>query len=72
MRATRLPWISSNRPRWAGDFRAGDLDALEELALELGAAKPDHQSGDGPRRVLLDPAGHAFCLTPSPVVPQEP
>ena len=61
-------------PRWPGqnvpqqfhlDFRADDLDAMEELALELGAAKPDHQPGDGRWRVLLDPAGHPFCLTSS-------
>jgi hypothetical protein len=61
-------------PQWPGqdvpqqfhlDFRADDLDAVEELALELGAAKPDHQPGDGRWRVLLDPAGHPFCLTSS-------
>lgn len=61
-------------PQWPGqdvpqqfhlDFRADDLDATEELALELGAAKPDHQPGDGRWRVLLDPAGHPFCLTSS-------
>lgn len=60
-------------PQWPGqdvpqqlhlDFRADDLDAVEALALELGAAKPDHQPGDR-WRVLLDPAGHPFCLTPS-------
>ena len=43
-------------PQWPGqdvpqqfhlDFRADDLDAMEELALELGAAKPDPQPGDG-------------------------
>jgi hypothetical protein len=45
------------------DFRPDDLDAMEELALELGAAKPDDQPGDGRWRVLLDPAGHPFCLT---------
>lgn len=61
-------------PQWPGqdvpqqfhlDFRADDLDAMEELALELGAAKPAHQPGDGRWRVLLDPAGHPFCLTSS-------
>jgi hypothetical protein len=44
------------------DFRADDLDAMEELARGLGAATPDHQPGDGRWRVLLDPAGHPFCL----------
>ncbi|SDG15237.1 VOC family protein [Pseudonocardia oroxyli] len=60
-------------PQWPGqdvppqlhlDFRADDVDELEELALRLGAVKPDHQPGDGRWRVLLDPAGHPFCLTP--------
>lgn len=59
-------------PQWPGqdvpqqfhlDLRADDLDASEGLALDLGAAKPDHQPGDGRWRVLLDPAGHPFCLT---------
>jgi len=61
-------------PLWPGqdvpqqvhlDLRADDLDAAEELALELGAAKPGHQPGAGRWRVLLDPAGHPFCLTSS-------
>lgn len=59
-------------PEWPGqdvpqqfhlDLRADDLDATEEVAVGLGAAKPDHQPGDGRWRVLLDPAGHPFCLT---------
>ncbi|HVW39760.1 MAG TPA: VOC family protein [Amycolatopsis sp.] len=59
-------------PQWPGqdlpqqfhlDLRTDDLDATEQLALDLGAAKPDHQPGDGRWRVLLDPAGHPFCLT---------
>ncbi|WP_439659257.1 VOC family protein [Lentzea sp. HUAS TT2] len=61
-------------PQWPGqdvpqqfhlDLRADDLDATEELALGLGATKPDRQPGDGRWRVLLDPAGHPFCLTAS-------
>jgi hypothetical protein len=59
-------------PQWPGqdvpqqlhlDFRTDNLNATEELALELGAVKPDHRPGDGRWRVLLDPAGHPFCLT---------
>ena len=59
-------------PQWPGqdvpqqfhlDLRADDLDAVEAQALALGATKPDHQPGDGRWRVLLDPAGHPFCLT---------
>jgi len=61
-------------PQWPGqgepqqlhlDLRTDDLDATEALAMELGAARPDHQPGGGRWRVLLDPAGHPFCLTPS-------
>jgi hypothetical protein len=47
------------------DLRADDLDATEALALELGAAKPAHQPGEERWRVLLDPAGHPFCLLSS-------
>jgi catechol 2,3-dioxygenase-like lactoylglutathione lyase family enzyme len=59
-------------PQWPGqdvpqqfhlDFRVEDLDAAERLALGLGAVKPDHQPGGERWRVLLDPAGHPFCLT---------
>lgn len=61
-------------PHWPGqdvpqqvhlDLRADDLDATEALALERGAVRPDHQPVDGRWRVLLDPAGHPFCLTAS-------
>ena len=58
-------------PRWPGqdvpqqfhlDLRVEDLDAAEKLALGLGAVRPDHQPGGDRWRVLLDPAGHPFCL----------
>jgi hypothetical protein len=55
-------------PVWPGasivhlDLAADDLDAAAEQALALGATLP---SQPDPRwRVLLDPAGHPFCLTP--------
>ncbi|WUA11343.1 VOC family protein [Nocardia sp. NBC_01377] len=44
------------------DLRVEELDAAEKLALELGAVRPDHQRGGDRWRVLLDPAGHTFCL----------
>ncbi len=59
-------------PQWPGqevpqqfhlDFRVDDIETMEQHAIELGATKPDHQPGDGRWRVLLDPAGHPFCLT---------
>lgn len=44
------------------DLTADDLGAAEERAVSLGATLPEQPD---PRwRVLLDPAGHPFCLTP--------
>jgi hypothetical protein len=44
------------------DFTSDDLGAAAERAVALGATLPEQQD---PRwRVLLDPAGHPFCLTP--------
>lgn len=40
-----------------------DLEAAESRLLSLGAAKPDHQPSPDRWRVLLDPAGHPFCIT---------
>lgn len=55
-------------PMWPGtaivhlDLTADDLGAAEERAVALGATLPEQPD---PRwRVLLDPAGHPFCLTP--------
>jgi catechol 2,3-dioxygenase-like lactoylglutathione lyase family enzyme len=58
-------------PKWPGqdvpqqfhlDFSVQDLTAAEKWVLELGATKPDHQPGGERWVVLLDPAGHPFCL----------
>jgi len=44
------------------DLTADDLGAAGERALALGATLPEQPD---PRwQVLLDPAGHPFCLTP--------
>jgi catechol 2,3-dioxygenase-like lactoylglutathione lyase family enzyme len=43
------------------DFEVEDLAAAVEHALELGAVLLEHQPQDDVR-VLLDPAGHPFCL----------
>lgn len=45
------------------DFAVDDLDEAEAVLLELGARKPEHQPGGDRWRVLIDPAGHPFCLT---------
>ena len=43
------------------DFEVADLAAATEHAIELGATLAEHQPQDDVR-VLLDPAGHPFCL----------
>ena len=55
-------------PVWPGasivhlDLTADDIDAAARRAIALGASEPEQPD---PRwRVLLDPAGHPFCLTP--------
>ena len=44
------------------DLGCNDVAASEAKALELGATLAEPQPGDT-WRVLLDPAGHPFCLT---------
>jgi catechol 2,3-dioxygenase-like lactoylglutathione lyase family enzyme len=43
------------------DFQVGDLDAAVAEAVALGATLADHQPQDNVR-VLVDPAGHPFCV----------
>jgi catechol-2,3-dioxygenase len=43
------------------DFEVTDLDGAVAEAVRLGAELPEHQPQDDVR-VLLDPAGHPFCL----------
>jgi catechol 2,3-dioxygenase-like lactoylglutathione lyase family enzyme len=43
------------------DIAVDDLDAGVEWAIECGATLADHQPQDHVR-VMLDPAGHPFCL----------
>ena len=43
------------------DFEVTDLDEAVSHALSLGAELPEQQPQDDVR-VLLDPAGHPFCL----------
>jgi hypothetical protein len=45
------------------DLAVDDLDAAEAEAIRLGARKAAEQPGPDRYRVLLDPAGHPFCLT---------
>jgi catechol 2,3-dioxygenase-like lactoylglutathione lyase family enzyme len=47
------------------DIAADDLDAAVRWALDQGATLAGHQPQEEVR-VLLDPAGHPFCLFPAP------
>ena len=40
----------------------GELDAAEAAAIRLGARRAGEQPHPGRWRVMLDPAGHPFCL----------
>jgi hypothetical protein len=39
-----------------------ELDAAQARLLALGAVEPSAQPDPDQRRVLLDPAGHPFCI----------
>lgn len=43
------------------DVEVTDLESATAGALELGATVAEHQPNDD-LRVMLDPAGHPFCL----------
>lgn len=45
------------------DVSVTDLDEAVRRAVALGARVADHQAGPSMWRVLIDPAGHPFCLT---------
>lgn len=45
------------------DVAVEDLDSAAAAAVELGALPAAHQPSPEKWRVLLDPAGHPFCLT---------
>lgn len=56
-------------PVWPGpakhahlDLKVSDLDHTVKELLAIGAAKPAFQPGGDDWVVLLDPAGHPFCL----------
>ena len=55
------PAEGQQRPMVHLDFQVGDLDEAVADALALGATLADAQPQEHVR-VLLDPAGHPFCL----------
>jgi glyoxalase superfamily protein len=67
--ALRVPGYQP--PTWPGgaipkqmhlDVAVGDLDAAEAEAIRLGARRAGEQPRPTRWRVMLDPAGHPFCL----------
>jgi Glyoxalase-like domain len=56
-------WPDGEPKQFHLDLSVDDMDAAEAAALQLGATKADHQPEPDRWRVLLDPAGHPFCLT---------
>jgi hypothetical protein len=71
-------WLAAFRvpdhrpPTWPGgavpkqmhiDLSVDDLDLAESEAIRLGARRASEQPAPDKYRVLLDPAGHPFCLS---------
>lgn len=55
------PVPGEQRPMMHLDFQVGDLDPAVQEAVSLGATLAQHQPQTNVR-VMLDPAGHPFCL----------
>lgn len=55
------PVDGAQRPMMHLDFQVDDLESAVAEAVALGASVAGHQPQDNVR-VLLDPAGHPFCL----------
>ncbi|MFJ3422053.1 VOC family protein [Streptomyces sp. NPDC086082] len=56
-------WPDGTPKQFHLDVAVTDLDAAERLVLAGGATKAAGQPALDRWRVLLDPAGHPFCLT---------
>lgn len=68
--AIRIPdyrpptWPTGDVPKQMHlDLAVTDLGAAVAEAERLGARPAEHQPAPEHRRILLDPAGHPFCLT---------
>jgi catechol 2,3-dioxygenase-like lactoylglutathione lyase family enzyme len=60
-RPTWPPAEGEQRPMMHLDFQVADLDDSVAEALALGAELASHQPQENVR-VLIDPAGHPFCV----------
>ncbi|QQB13060.1 VOC family protein [Brevibacterium casei] len=58
----RPDWPDDGRKQFHFDLAADDVEAAAAKIVELGATRADPQPGDT-WVVLLDPAGHPFCVT---------
>ena len=57
-------WPEGDRPKQIHlDLAVDDLDLAQEEAVRIGARIADTQPAPDRWRVLLDPAGHPFCLS---------
>ncbi|MFJ6079856.1 VOC family protein [Streptomyces sp. NPDC092369] len=56
-------WPDGEPKQFHLDVAVDDLDKAETLTLAAGATKASRQPSPESWRVLLDPAGHPFCLT---------
>ena len=64
------PWPESDVPKQIHlDLGVDDLEAAVAEAIRHGATPAAVQPAPEARRILLDPAGHPFCLTT--MIPRE-
>lgn len=66
MKCTSQRWCSY--PGMHLDIAVEDVAAGVDYAVSLGARVAEHQPQQGRVTVMLDPAGHPFCLFPGNVV----
>jgi catechol 2,3-dioxygenase-like lactoylglutathione lyase family enzyme len=60
---TAPPWPDEkSEKQFHLDLKVADIAGAEAACVRLGATRPEHQPGGDRWRVMLDPAGHPFCL----------
>jgi catechol 2,3-dioxygenase-like lactoylglutathione lyase family enzyme len=59
------PWAGwpADTKQFHLDFAVADVAEAERELLAAGASRPEFQPGGDKWLVLVDPAGHAFCIT---------
>ena len=56
-------WPDDGPKQFHLDISVTDMDVAQQQAVELGATLAQRQPEPERWRVLLDPAGHPFCIT---------